>query len=173
VTDFTLADALKLSPQIISLDSAQIRSYYLGDEVLTRWKNPDGQVMHIPDLPAVYEIVAEAFGPPPDEDEDRQEYLVEIWNGTSRDKLDLLAAERLNYAGYLSQIRETDRSDYANTQLIDFRGGDDGQAAALQELFGINPDYFASVPDDSLPYDFLLILGDDFDPCFDPRDIDR
>ncbi|MBN2044209.1 MAG: LCP family protein [Anaerolineales bacterium] len=173
VTDFTLFDALKLAPQIAYLDSAHIRSYYLANNVLTRWTNPYGQVMHVPNLPAVYALVAEAMGPPPVEDEQRQEVVVEVWNGTSTADLDQLAAERLNYAGYISQIGAADRADYTETRLFDFRSEDHGQAAELQALFGIQPEFFASVPDDSLPYDLLLILGDDFDPCFDPRELER
>jgi LCP family protein required for cell wall assembly len=173
VTDFTLFDALTLAPQIASLDSAQIRSYYLETNVLTRWTNPYGQVMHVPNLPAVYALVDEAMGPPPPEDEARQEVLVEVWNGTNTDSLDQLAAERLHYAGYTSQIEEADRTDYEHTRLFDFRSKDDGQAEELQALFGIQAEYFAAVPDESLPYELLLIVGDDFDPCFDPREVDR
>jgi LCP family protein required for cell wall assembly len=173
VTDFTLFDALSLAPQVANLDSARIRSYYLANDLLTRWTNPYGQVMHIPDLPALYALVEEAMGPPPEEDEQRQEVVVEVWNGTSTADLDRLAAERLNYAGYISQLGEADRTDYDHTRLFDFRSADGGQVEELQALLGIQPEFFASVPDASLPYDLLLILGDDFDPCFDPRDVER
>ncbi len=173
VTDFTLVDALNLAPQIASLDSARIRSYYIEENVLKRWTNPYGQVMHLPNLPAVYALVDEALGPPPPEDEKRQEVVVAVWNGTTRDALDQLAAERLHYAGYDSLVSPADRTDYNHTRLFDFRAADEGQAAELQTLFGILPEYFAAVPDESLPYDLLLVLGADFDPCFDPRDLDR
>jgi hypothetical protein len=173
-TDFTLADALRLAPELTQLGSADIRSYYLDEHVLRRWTNPYGQVMHVPNLPAVYAIVAEALGPPPERDEIRQELTVAIWNGTATTDLERLAAERLNYAGYLSLIENADRQDYENTTLFDFRSdADPANTAELQALFGINPGFYANVPDDSLPYDFLLILGADFDPCFDPQLIER
>jgi LCP family protein required for cell wall assembly len=173
-TDLTLADALRLAPQAAALDSAQLRSYYLESNVLTRWTNPYGQVMHVPNLPSVYAIVAEAFGPPPAEDVRRQEVVVQVWNGTSTTGLDQLAAERLNYAGYDSLIAPADRQDYTATRLLDFRAdGDTETAAELQALFGISPNNFASVADESLPYDFLLVLAADFEPCFDPRDLER
>ena len=173
-TDFTLFDALTLSPQLAQLNSANIRSYYLDERVLRRWTNPFGQVMHVPNLPAVYAIVEEALGPPPPQDENRREFTVMVWNGTTTPDLDRLAAERLNYAGYASQIAPADRQDYAETRLFDFRANPDpATAEALRALFGISPEYFAAVADDSLPYDFLLILGSDFTPCFDPQQIDR
>jgi hypothetical protein len=128
--------------------------------------------MHVPDLDAMYALVEEALGPPPDQD--FEEFVVEIWNGTTTKNLDILAAERLNYAGFLSNIGTADSTNHPQTLLYDFtEHGSPEQAQQLLSLFNLGPDNFAAVPTQNSPYDFLLILGTDFDPCFDPKEIDR
>lgn len=174
VSDLTLFDILNLAPQIADLGSANIRSYYIDQRILTRWHNPKGQVMFVPDHQAMYALVDEALSPPADLEYERKEYTVEVWNGTTTDGLDILAGERLNYAGFNSQTGDADKTSYTQTLLYDFtEGGSSETAQELQDLFGISPDSFAAVSAENAPYDFLLILGQDFDPCFDPKQIDR
>lgn len=170
-TDFTLFDALSLAPKLTNLGSVNIRSYYLDENILTRWTNPYGQVMHVPNLNAMYSLIAEALGPPQEIIED---LVVEIWNGTSNTDLDLLAAERLNYAGFQSNLGNPDNRNHVQTLLYDFtEQGSPPQAQQLLNLFNLSSEDIASVPTQNSPYDFLLILGTDFDPCFDPANIDR
>jgi len=58
--------------------------------------------------------------------------------------------------------------------LYDFtEQGSPEQAQDLLNLFNLGPENFAAVPTKDSPYDFLLILGTDFDPCFNPKTIDR
>jgi LCP family protein required for cell wall assembly len=174
VTDLTIFDAITLAPQIADLGSANIRSYYIDQRILTRWYSPSGRVMFIPDLNAMYALVEEALSPPEDTEHERKAYTVEVWNGTTNEGLDRLAAERLNYAGFVSHLGDADKTSYHQTLLYDFTSG--GSPEFLQELmdlFGLAPGNTASVPAEDTPYDFLLILGTDFDPCFDPKQIDR
>lgn len=172
VTDFTLFDALNLAPDLANLQSMDIRSYYLDQNILTRWTNPQGQVMHVPDLNAMYTLVQEALGPPIHQP--TEEFVVEIWNGTKTNHLEALAEERLNYAGYYSNIGTSDHTDHPQTLLYDFtEQGAPEQAQNLRDLFNLGPEDFAAVPTENSPYDFLLILGSDFDPCFDPKQIER
>lgn len=171
-TDFTLYDALSLAPKIANLGSVDIRSYYLDEQILTRWTNPSGQVMHIPNLNAMYALVAEALGPPQALAD--ESLVVEIWNGTPIRGQDELAAERLNYAGFRSNIGSPDKTNHPQTLLYDFtEQGSPAQAQQLLSLFNLNAEQFAAVPTQDSPYDFLLILGSDFDPCFDPANIQR
>ena len=174
ITDLTLFDMLNLAPQIADLGTANIRSYYIDQRILTRWYSPKGQVMFIPDLPAMYALVDEALSPPEEIEYERQEFTVEIWNGTPTEGLDSLAEERLDYAGFISQTGTPDKIDYPQTLLYDFsENGNPEVSQELRDLFGISPDAFAAVPAGDAPYDFLLILGADFNPCFDPKQIDR
>ncbi|MEJ2512648.1 MAG: LCP family protein [Anaerolineales bacterium] len=172
ITDFTLYDALRLAPKLTDLGSVNIRSYYLDQRILTRWTNPYGQVMHVPNLQAMYTLFAEALGPP--KEEVVEDLVVEIWNGTTINGLDSLASERLNYAGFRSNIGSADNTNHSQTLLYDFtEQGSPEQAQELLNLFNLGSENFAAVPTKDSPYDFLLILGTDFDPCFNPKAIDR
>lgn len=174
VSDLTLFDVLSLAPQIANLSSAHVRSYYIDQRILTRWYSPSGRVMFIPDLVAVYTLVEEALSPPPEIEHDLKEYTVEVWNGTNVEGLDQLAAERLHYAGFISNLGVADKINYTNTLLYDFTPtGTPDRMQELMKLFDLELARTASVPAEDAPYDFLLILGEDFDPCFDPKQIDR
>lgn len=172
ITDLTVVDALKLAPQLAELDTANIRSYYIDYRTVTRWHDNRGRALLVPDTAAIQAMVAEAFGPPP-EQQAVADVSVQIWNGTTKPDLDVLAAERLSYAGYLSTLGDPDRTDYNQTVLYDFTAGSPEEAARLRELFGLSEEQFAAVPNDESLFDFLLILGTDFDPCFSPQDIER
>lgn len=174
VSDFTLYDALTLAPELYNLRSPQIRSYFIDQSLLTRWKTPTGSEVMIPDLDQVYELVSIALGPPSVQELEKENIRVEIWNGTKTDGLEILAAERLNYAGYQSEIGQSDTTDYTQTLLYDFSSAQDPEITNnLLDLFGLDPSLLANVPTENPPVDFLIILGSDFDPCFDPKEIDR
>jgi LCP family protein required for cell wall assembly len=174
ITDFTLVDALNLGPFISTLKSAQIRSYYIDRDVLTRWKTPRGREVQIPNKLALYALMADAMGPPSETEQLHTSLQVEIWNGTSQLSWDVLAAERLNFAGFDSVINPPDNTNYAQTTLYDFTSGADSEPAqTLGQLFNIDPNLITLVPSEDSPMDYLLILGADFDPCFSPKDIQR
>ncbi|HKJ28352.1 MAG TPA: LCP family protein [Anaerolineales bacterium] len=169
VTDFTLADALKMAPQLAELNSANIRSYYIDYRTVTRWFDNAGRALLVPNREPLLAMVDEMMGPPPEEDI-VEDVLVEVWNGTTIENLNVLAAERLNYAGYESTLGDSDRTNYTQTVLYDFtENSSPDQAADLRELFNLTEDQFAAVPTPGSPFDFLLILGTDFDPCFAPH----
>jgi LCP family protein required for cell wall assembly len=174
VTDFTLVDALTLAPMISNLSSAQVRSYYIDRGILTRWKNPRHQEVQIPNQQALYALMAEALGPPTNTELMHNGLTVEIWNGTTQNGWDTLAAERLNYAGFDSTISASEESNVAQTILYDFTDGSDPEPAeTLGGLFDLDPNLIVSVPTEDSPVDYLLVLGADFDPCFEPNQIDR
>ena len=174
VTDFTLVDALNLGPYITTLSSAQIRSYYIDKNILTRWKNPLHQEVQIPNQQALHALMAEALGPPSETEQLHTGLTVEIWNGTSHPGWDSLAAERLNYAGFDSIINPPDHTEHSQTTLLDFTSGDNPEPAqTLGTLFNLDPNLITAVPTEDSPVDYLLILGADFDPCFSPKDIRR
>jgi hypothetical protein len=174
VTDFTLVDALNLAPFVADLNSAQVRSYYIGRNILSRWKTPRGREVQIPNRQALYALMAEALGPPDENEQRHTQLTVEIWNGTSKPGWGTLAAERLNYAGFHSQINPPDNTSHAQTTLFDYTTGDDPEATqTLGALFNLDPNLITSAPNEDSPVDFLLILGADFDPCFSPLEIHR
>jgi LCP family protein required for cell wall assembly len=174
ITDFTLYDALSLAPVISELSSAQVRSYYIDRNVLSRWTDPRGREVQIPNQQALYTLMAEALGPPSEEELLHNQLSVEIWNGTNHQDWDTLAAERLSYAGFDSTIGASEENNVPQTTLYDFSDGSDPEPAqTLGALFNLDPNLIVSVPTEDSPVDYLLVIGANFDPCFEPDEINR
>jgi LCP family protein required for cell wall assembly len=173
-TDFTLTDALDLAPKIYGLRSAKVRSFYINSSVVSGWISPTGAAVQIPNHAALYALIQEALSPPTLIEAAHTQLVVEVWNGTTKSDLDILAAERLHYAGFDTQINISDRNDYGQTLLFDFTTEQDPETQEqLLSLYGLDTAMLISFPDPDYPFDFRLIIGADFNPCFKPAEIDR
>jgi hypothetical protein len=75
----------------------------------------------------------------------------------------------LHYAGYPARVVPFDQQDHAYTRLYDFTAAqDESQRNALLRILGLRASSLvpAPDPDSSLPY--RLVIGEDYNPCFDP-----
>jgi hypothetical protein len=100
----------------------------------------------------------------------RQAITVEVQNGSLLEGLDGLAASRLNYAGYATHISPADRQDYGNSVLIDMTSSQDPDArSVLLGALGLDSATILSSPDPSSGASYRLILGSDYQPCFQPQ----
>lgn len=168
-TDLTLADILALAPMALHLNNADIRSYYIGREHITSWVTPLGAAVLLPNPVAIQGLMQEALSA--SEIEAEVPVQVEVRNGTNNPAWDLLAAERLNYAGYGTRTAPADRKDYAQTLLYDVSTIQDPiKAASLLAILGLQPSALVSAPMNSdVPY--ILIIGHDYQPCFNPANL--
>jgi LCP family protein required for cell wall assembly len=167
ITDFTLVDALALAPQIFDLPSSQIRSFYISSSEVTSWTTPQIAYVKIPKARPIYDLLQKALSPPDEEEQSRVGLVVEILNGTAAFGWEILAAERLHYAGYDTVINPADRHNYSQTLIFDHTEAQDPQQAAnLLALFELNELRLIKFPDPSYPYDYKVILGADYEPCF-------
>jgi hypothetical protein len=97
---------------------------------------------------------------------------VELQNGSSFEGLDALAASRLNYAGYQTITSAADRRDYGASVLVDFTPAQDPSArAALLAALGLYSASEIALPDGGSPVAYRVILGFDYEPCFQPQDL--
>lgn len=102
----------------------------------------------------------------------RQAVKVEVQNGTQNDGWDALAATRLNYAGYATTVSAADRRDYTNSVLIDMTASQDPNArSAILSGLGLNSASVISLPDPNNPIQYRLVLGYDYQPCFQPENL--
>jgi hypothetical protein len=103
---------------------------------------------------------------------ERQTINVDVQNGTSIDSLDALAASRLNYAGYQTMISNSDRRDYASSMIIDFTPGQDpNQRQNILSALNLYSANVISMPGASDQVQYRVVLGYDYDPCFQPQDL--
>src|SRR5262249_25951281 len=95
---------------------------------------------------------------------------IEIENGTGVAGYDSLAAERLNYAGYTTRIAAADRQDYGSTVLIDATNDQDAEARnAILNGLGLYSATVLAAPDPNAAVQYRLILGADYQACFQPQ----
>jgi LCP family protein required for cell wall assembly len=166
-TDLRLTDLLNLAPLAFQITNADIRSYYVGRDYVSAWITPGGASVQLPNAPAIQSMLQQALAPRQRAPEE-EKLLIEVRNGTSNPGWDALAAERLHYAGYNTRLAPADRQDYHRTVLYDLTSSPDlNRAGALLTLLGLQPDAFLPLPTSS-DASYLLIIGEDYRPCFNP-----
>jgi LCP family protein required for cell wall assembly len=170
ITDLGLDGILKLAPLALHLTNADIRSYYIGTEDVTAWMTPGGASVQLPNAPAIQAKLQQALSLSP-RVEEQAALTVEVRNGTGNAAWDALAAERLNYAGYNTRLAPADRKDYATSLLYDLGATPDvNRADSMLSILGLPPSAFVTAPTQSST-NYVLILGEDYQPCFNPNGI--
>lgn len=164
-TDIDLQTILQMVPFALQMDEARIRSYYIGDQLTWGWMTPGGASVLLPDRENIYRMLLEAIAPPPDVPEEGP-VLVEVWNRSGTDEYDLLAAERLHYAGFATEL--LDPGDPANkTQLYVLTEHPDPDVTSLLlDLFDLDESRLKSTPIEGAEAAYRLVIGSDYDPCF-------
>ena len=168
-TDLGLADILKLAGLAPGFGNADIRSFYIRPPIVSSWITPGGAYVLLPDQAALQGLVTQALTASALA-QVNETLTVEVWNGTASDGWDALAASRLNYAGYLTRLAPADRRDYARSVLVNLTGDQDyNRSAMLLNVLGFQLNQLVSMPDPNSPVQFRLILGYDYQPCFQPE----
>lgn len=173
ITDLGLADMLRMAPYAVNFTNANIRGYYIRPPYVSSWTTPGGASVLLPSQAELEQMLIEATTLSPYA-VTRQMVTVEVQNGASFDTLESLAASRLNYAGYETKIASADRRDYTSSVIVDFTPGQD--AAQRQTLISTLGLYASranvlSLPDANNPVQYRVILGSDYEPCFQPEDL--
>ncbi len=170
ITDLDLNAVLQLSPLTLHLGNANIRSFYIGRDYVTAWMTPKGASVQLPNGPAIQSMLQNALSPSP-VTADRTALIVEVRNGTGNPGWDSLAAERLNFAGFNTRIAPADRQDYSASLLYDLGATPDmNRATSLLAVLGLPSSAFVSVPQQA-DVNYVLILGQDYQPCFNPVNV--
>jgi len=168
-TDLGLGDILGLSPLALHLTNADIRSYYISGDLVTSWITPAGAYVLLPNAELIQNMLAEALSPSPLQQE-RQAWRVEIQNGTYAEGWEALAAERLNYAGYETTFNSADHREHAQSLLYDLTPDQErSRTASLLAVLGLPETALVSVPTTEAQTDYVLIVGQDYQACFDPQ----
>jgi LCP family protein required for cell wall assembly len=167
-TDLGLADLLQLAIYAPKMTNADIRSYYIRPPYVNSWITEGGAYVLLPNEVALQGMLTEAMSPATQIVE-RQAVVIEVMNGTSITGYETLAATRLNYAGYETRIVPSDRQDYAYSVLIDKTTAQDpAQSDPVLNVMGLRPGSLIPGPDPNSSAHYLLILGYDYQPCFQP-----
>ena len=170
-TDLGLVDILQLSVYAPRMSVADIRSYYIRPPYVSSWITEGGAYVLLPNENALQGMLSEALSPATIPVE-KQAVIIDVMNGTTVEGYDALAATRLSYAGYETNIIPSDRQDYAYSVLIDKTAAQDRSASdPILNVMGLQPGSLISSPDPSSKAHYLLILGYDYQPCFKPENM--
>ena len=170
-TDITLAQMLQLALYAPRLTNANFRGYYIRPPLVTSWITPGGAYVLLPNEGPLSRMLQEAMAPSQRAVE-RQSVLIEIQNGTPYDGWDVLAASRLNYAGYETQLIPADRRNHSFTSLIDLNSTTDQyRNNNILDILTLPAANLAILPDANSRVNYRLILGADYAPCFSPEQL--
>jgi LCP family protein required for cell wall assembly len=170
-TDLSLSSIMELAPFAFSLNNADIRSYYIRPPLVFSWITSQGAYVLSPSEQALQAMLREAMSPSQKKIE-IDPVKIEIWNGTAYSGWDVLAGERLNYAGYQTNLGASDQTNYATSLLYDFSQAQDAnKLASLLAILALPNSAAVSIPQPGAPADYLLIIGSDYKPCFNPVDL--
>ena len=132
---------------------------------------PGGADVLLPNQPSLEQLLVEATTLSTTAVK-RQSVSIEVQNGTPFAGWDALAASRLNYAGYETNISAADRKDYGNTVLIDSTAAQDPNARnTILNCLGLYSARVVSLPDPHSATSYRLVLGNDYQPCFQPQNL--
>lgn len=171
LTDLSLADMIRMAPYAVNFTNANIRGYFIRPPLVTPWTTPGGAAVLLPSDAELKQMLVEAttlstYAVT------RETITVEVQNGASFETLESLAASRLNYAGYQTIISTADRRDYANSVLVDFTPGQDAtQRQTIINSLGLYSANVLSLPGASSAAQYRVILGTDYEPCFQPQEL--
>lgn len=170
-TEIGLSDVLALAPLAFQMNNADIRSYYVAGDLVTAWITPGGAYVLLPNTEAIQAMLTQALAPSARQEE-RQVFTIEIQNGSWYDGWDSLAAERLNYAGYETSFGVAENRQQAATLLYDLSADQNRQrAASLLAVLGLGEDALVGAPDSASDADYMLIIGNNYQPCFRPAEL--
>jgi LCP family protein required for cell wall assembly len=170
-TDLGLADILKLALYAPKLTNADIRSYYIRPPYVSAWTTPDGADVLLPNQPSLQQFLIQATTLSTTSTQ-RVGISIEVENGTPFNGWAVLAANRLNYAGYQTTVANADRQNYSSSVLVDLTAAQDPNArSAILANLGLSSASILSMPKTGGSAQYRLILGYDYQPCFQPQDL--
>ncbi len=168
-TDLSWENILWLASLMPNLDSSHIRSGFIDGAALQPWTTPGKASVYVPNMEKMLEQVQETFNPPSNVAA-QAPVKVEVLNGTTNTDWDILATDRLQWAGYIvPSFGRADRADYAQTIIINFGATPKGsRVPALMQLFKVSEANVFDQPDPNSPVPYRVIIGADYSPCVRP-----
>jgi LCP family protein required for cell wall assembly len=173
LTDMSLGNILAMVPLSLDVSAPRIRSYSIsGPTMVTSWITPGGAYVLLPNYDGIYWMLEEALGPPATDEVEHLRTVVQVSNGSFTANMDTLAAERLTYAGYQAVIIPG-TPQQSTTLLYDLTLPQDlTKSQELLALFGLSAANLRGEPTGG-DVAYRLVVGDDFNPCFSPFQIER
>jgi LCP family protein required for cell wall assembly len=165
-TDLSLNDALYLANVGAQIDPAHIRSRFLDGSVLYEFTSPTGAFVLGYEAGRMQAFLDEVFAPLPANVTAQAGAWVDVRNGTPNKDWDLVAVDRLSWAGYNVSAWGAADALYPRTVIVDHSVTPKGSRLDdLAQLFFVSPENVLSQPDPNSAVAYQVIVGSDFNPC--------
>jgi LCP family protein required for cell wall assembly len=168
-TNMPLDAILPLIPMALSIQPNDIENHFFRKGIETVAWSPDGvQNVQLPSPDGGMNRLIENFLLPPTQNRLRLENArIQVYNGTSNESWDLVAADRLVWEGFAPQaMGPADQTSYPDTVIYDYTGTSKGSSLNdLVSLLNVNPKDIQVQPDPNRTVDFRIILGANYNSC--------
>ncbi len=166
VTDMGLDELLYLASIGSRLDMTNVKSRFVGHNLVQSWTAPNGTAVLVPNYEAISLMLDEALAPPASGRARQRAFRVEVWNATPYEELGYVAAERLIWEGFEVVGVQRSNEAYPRTQIVDLTTTSKGSPLwILKALYRRNTADIISRPTPNSTADFQVFLGADYNPC--------
>jgi LCP family protein required for cell wall assembly len=168
-TDMGLGNMLQFVPIAADIQPNEIRSFILTPNLLTSWSDPQsGASVFLPNPGAVEDLVSIAMEPPAQNYVVNNSATVEVRNGTSIDRLDEVAADRLGTDGLdaIATGKSAEAPNQDKTVIYDYTGRQKtNQVVLMQRVLRVADVDVIAQPDPNRQVDYVVILGNNYQSC--------
>ncbi len=153
--------ALNLQPGLIE-NFAFIRTYHTQP-----WQPPSGDFVQLPLYDTLRPLLEDFYLPPTTNQVRLEGAQIRVFNGTANANWDQVAASRLAWDGLAAVAAgAAERTDYADTILIDYKGGSKGSSRAeIAKILNVKPENIRVEPDTNREVDFEVYVGSSYNSC--------
>lgn len=168
ISDVGLGEAGPLALAAVRVDPARIHSRFIGRGEVRGWTVPgSGAQVLLPKPEAIRSLLEEAFRFP-NEDSIEPVVQIEVVDAAGRPEWVDLALERLEYAGLEAAAGPTDPQREPLSLLLDYGRATSEERHAILRALGLTETSVVPLDDPSSSAPFRLLVGENYNPCFDP-----
>ncbi len=166
-TDMGLNDVIGLLPLMLNLDVSRIESYTFIPTYHTYSLTVEGANVQGINYDVVQQLMQDFYRPPSQAQLVQQGATIAVYNGTQNSLWDRVAAERLQWEGFLGfAAGEAPDGSTDQTIIIDHTGQQKGSSLnELVRLLNVSVDNVRVEPDPGRASDFTVIVGTDYNSC--------
>jgi LCP family protein required for cell wall assembly len=168
-TNMPLDEIVPLIPLALSIEPNDIENHFFRKNIETVAWSPDGVTnVQLPHPDGGMNRLIDNFLQPPTQNRLRLENArIEIYDGTTNQGWDMVAADRLIWEGFAPwAMGPADQTAYTDTLIYDYTGSSKGSSLNdLASLLNIKPENIFIEPDPNRTVDFKIILGATYNSC--------
>ena len=168
-TDIPSDLMLRLLPHLLNLELDSIEHFtFQSDYHMTDWVARDGAQVLLPQRERVYQLMQNFYTPPSPNQASLASPSIGVYNASGQEHWDIVASERLRWDGLhaiaLGQLADSPAIE--NSQLIDQVATQKGSLLPrLLPALNLSADQVVIHPKSDRAYDYLVILGRDYESC--------